>query len=51
MDDLPWKIFSKTGNIESYLLMKGHDYELSDEIPQDNKLTGESLIDQLDWID
>jgi len=45
MDDLPWIVFSKTGNIETYLLMKGYDYEVSNEISYENRLSEETSID------
>ncbi|WP_083511981.1 YqzL family protein [Amphibacillus sediminis] len=32
MNDLPWIVFSQTGNIETYLLMK--EYELDDDQDQ-----------------
>ncbi len=32
MHNLPWIVFSKTGNIETYLLMKDYDTELSEEL-------------------
>lgn len=32
MHNLPWIVFSKTGNIETYLLMKDYDLETSDEL-------------------
>lgn len=47
MHDLPWIVFSKTGNIETYLLMKDYDMEISDE----NRLTEELPSDQIDQSD
>ena len=32
MHNLPWIVFSKTGNIETYLLMKDYNSELSEEL-------------------
>ena len=32
MHNLPWIVFSKTGNIETYLLMKDYDTEPSEEL-------------------
>ncbi|WP_081585435.1 YqzL family protein [Amphibacillus xylanus] len=32
MHNLPWIVFSKTGNIETYLLMKDYDVEVSEEL-------------------
>lgn len=32
MHNLPWIVFSKTGNIETYLLMKDYNTEISDEL-------------------
>ena len=47
MHDLHWIVFSKTGNIETYLLMKDYHMEISDE----NRLTEELPSDQIDQSD
>lgn len=40
MLDLPWKIFSQTGNIESYLLMK----EMEKQAPLEEELQEEETV-------
>ncbi|GAA4078896.1 MAG TPA: YqzL family protein [Bacilli bacterium] len=47
MHNLPWIVFSKTGNIETYLLMKDYEIELSEELI----LIEESQSDQIDQSD
>ena len=38
MVDLPWKVFSQTGNIETYLLMKEMEKQaLNEEGPQESE--------------
>lgn len=44
MRHLPWIVFSKTGNIEAYLLMKDYEMEMSEE----NKLTDALPLDETD---
>lgn len=47
MRNLPWIVFSKTGNIETYLLMKDYDTELSEELI----LINESQSEQFEQSD
>ncbi|WP_440895874.1 YqzL family protein [Amphibacillus sp. Q70] len=47
MNDLPWIVFSKTGNIETYLLMKDYD----DEKNSEDRLSEEPPLDQFDSMD
>ncbi|MBU5595163.1 YqzL family protein [Amphibacillus sp. MSJ-3] len=47
MNDLPWIVFSKTGNIETYLLMKDYD----DKTTAEDNLSEESQLNQLDSME
>lgn len=46
MNDLPWIVFSKTGSIETYLLMKDYD-----ETTTEDRWSEETPLDQLDNMD
>ncbi|WP_077065092.1 YqzL family protein [Gracilibacillus massiliensis] len=43
MIDVPWKIFSQTGNIEAYLWMK--QMEIGEEIVQDDDIEDRLMED------
>lgn len=42
--DIPWKIFSQTGNIEAYLLMKEMEDTTEEQLFQDN-MEGQELFE------